>query len=295
MSDTDGPDELAPFRQTLADLLTALRKEAGLTQEQLGLRLGWARATVAGAETGDRLPGEQFWAAANDFLTPRGDLRSAYAQLAAARQDRKQRLARQAEAEREAKVARWRAAHNLPVTSAVPTRDTEAGEEVRQADVERDARADARRTEFGLPPLMSQPAERRQGWPATFEDVAAAGGTPDVPRVAAGLAALRGFCAALPGGKNRQAVETGGAELVSEVRDTALAHRRSYRYLSYEALLPQALAHLAAVIDLRPGWQPSAVRTPLVAAVGEMAALVGALTTLDMRISGVARAISGWR
>jgi transcriptional regulator with XRE-family HTH domain len=50
MSDQDEPDELAPFQQTLADLLAALRTEAHLTQQQVADRIGYSRATVAGAE-----------------------------------------------------------------------------------------------------------------------------------------------------------------------------------------------------------------------------------------------------
>ena len=117
MSDADEPepDEFAPLRQALADLLAVLRADAGLTQQQLAVRLGYARVTVAGAETGERVPGEAFWVAADNLLTPGGGLRAAYDRLAAARRNRKQCLARLAEAEREARVARWRAASDLPV------------------------------------------------------------------------------------------------------------------------------------------------------------------------------------
>jgi len=118
---TDDADELAPFRQTLADLLATLRKEASLTQQQVADRLGYSRTTVAGAETGHRLPGKAFWAAADDVLAPGGELRSAYAQLAAARRDRGRQLERQAEVEREARVARWREASNLPRNPAAAT------------------------------------------------------------------------------------------------------------------------------------------------------------------------------
>jgi len=43
------------------------------------------------------------------------------------------------------------------------------------------------------------------------------------------------------------------------------------------------LAHMHAVIDLQPGSQPMALRRTLITTIGEMAALVGALTTLDRR------------
>jgi transcriptional regulator with XRE-family HTH domain len=128
VSDEDGPDELAPFRQTLADLLAALRREAGLTQQQVADRLGYSRATVAGAETGHRQPGEAFWARCDDLQASRGELRAAHAQLAGARRDRAERLVRQAETERDARVARWRAANLLPVAPADVTTTTSMGD-----------------------------------------------------------------------------------------------------------------------------------------------------------------------
>jgi len=46
MSDQDEPDGLAPFRQTLADLLATLRLEARLTQQHVADRIGYSPATV---------------------------------------------------------------------------------------------------------------------------------------------------------------------------------------------------------------------------------------------------------
>ena len=69
-------DAVAPLRQTLADLLSGLRKSAGLTQQQLGNRVGYSRVTVALA--------------------------------VAARRQHASRLARQAEQERDARVSYWR-------------------------------------------------------------------------------------------------------------------------------------------------------------------------------------------
>jgi transcriptional regulator with XRE-family HTH domain len=116
--DEDGPGELAPFRHTLADLLATLRREADLTQKQVADRLGYSRGTVAGAETGQRQPGKEFWTRADDLLARGGELRAAYAQLAAARQEHARQRAHHAEVEREARIARWRAANNLPAEPA---------------------------------------------------------------------------------------------------------------------------------------------------------------------------------
>jgi hypothetical protein len=218
VSDQDGLDEFAPFRQTLADLLATFRKEAGLTQEQLAVRLGWARSTVAGAEKGYRLPGKEFWAAANDFLTPGGDLRSAYAQLAAARQDRKQRLACQAEAEREAKVARWRAAHNLPVTPALPTRAAEAGLRLRRGR-----------------PGEEQPPSRREVTRLLAAMVGAASSQPALDAVER-LAGVR-----------HTRVEP---KLVAAHREVAEHLAMLYRSADPQAALPMTVAYADSVLEL---------------------------------------------
>jgi hypothetical protein len=76
---------------------------------QVADRIGYSRATVAGAETNRRRPGQAFWTRADDLLAPHGELRAAYAQLAAARRDLARRHARQAEDERDARIARRRA------------------------------------------------------------------------------------------------------------------------------------------------------------------------------------------
>jgi tetratricopeptide (TPR) repeat protein len=119
MPEHDESDQLAPFRQTLADLLAALRKDAGLSQEQVAKQIGYSRATVAGAETNHRQASAAFWARCDDLLATHGELRSAYAQLAAARHARGRRLALQAEADREARLTIWKASRGTPVP-AVP-------------------------------------------------------------------------------------------------------------------------------------------------------------------------------
>jgi transcriptional regulator with XRE-family HTH domain len=59
-SDADGAVETAPLLNALRDLLVAIRSSARLTQEQLALRIGYSRATVAGAESLSRIPAEYF-------------------------------------------------------------------------------------------------------------------------------------------------------------------------------------------------------------------------------------------
>jgi Helix-turn-helix domain len=67
-------DDLAPLRQTLADLLAVLREDAGLSQQQLADRVGYSRVTVATAESRRRQPAEGFWTRADAALAADGEL-----------------------------------------------------------------------------------------------------------------------------------------------------------------------------------------------------------------------------
>jgi transcriptional regulator with XRE-family HTH domain len=97
-------DDLAPLRQCLAELLAACRKSAGLTQQDVADRVGYARVTVACAETGHRVPAEAFWEKCDYLLGAAGQLNRAYAQLTAARRERARRNARDKQAEREGQI-----------------------------------------------------------------------------------------------------------------------------------------------------------------------------------------------
>lgn len=72
-------------------------------------------------------------------------------------------------------------------------------------------------------------------------------------------------------------------ETAADVREIALRYRRSYRSMSPTRLMPHAFGHLQLVLDLRPGDQPSAVRTALVTTLAEMASLIGTMWSLDRR------------
>jgi len=84
----DASPDLVPLSQALSDLLSSFRDGAGLTQKQLGDRVGYARVTVATAEGGQRIPAEAFWNRCDDVLGANGALRGAYGQLVAARRVR---------------------------------------------------------------------------------------------------------------------------------------------------------------------------------------------------------------
>jgi hypothetical protein len=131
-------DDLAPLEQTLADLLVSLRDEAGLTQQQVADHIGYARVTVATAETTHRMPGEDFWIRCDDLFGARGALRRGYAQFAAARHERARRRARGDQAKRDARIARgaasstrlpaaWAAASDTGAPRPADTIDRPAG------------------------------------------------------------------------------------------------------------------------------------------------------------------------
>jgi tetratricopeptide (TPR) repeat protein len=317
---TSGADLVAGRARQLGAALADWRSEADLNQTELARRLHYDRTTIAHTEAGRQVPAPEFWQACDELLGASGALLLLYGAWQEAKQQQVEQAAARARAERRERLGQMRPPVSAgvrvdasggtegqetgpelieipgdtaqamgpasdpdrgdPLTGddGIDARTAKAREAARQADIEREARIDALRAELGLPPILTRDALLTGTQPGHTrpEDVVQEG-------IATSWATLRGFCAALQGDNNRQAVELGGSELVSDVKHAALAHRRSYRYLSHEALLPQALAHMAAIIDLRPGSHPSAVRTPLVATIGEMAALVGALTTLDMR------------
>lgn len=97
-------DVLGPLARALGDLLAARRGLAGLTQAKLARAVGYARTSIAGAETGARVPSEAFWSRCDGILTARGDLIRAYGQLAAARGARRRNVADRDQAERTARV-----------------------------------------------------------------------------------------------------------------------------------------------------------------------------------------------
>jgi DNA-binding XRE family transcriptional regulator len=101
-------DDLAPLKQTLGDLLAASRAAAGLTQQQLANAVGYARVTVATAESGHRQPAVYFWTRCDDVLDTDGELGRIYQQLTAARARHKRDAVELDQADRSARVATGR-------------------------------------------------------------------------------------------------------------------------------------------------------------------------------------------
>src|SRR6266508_3554762 len=110
----DLPDAVALARQEAGRRLAWWRRAAGLSQEQLGDRVGYSRSQVAGTERGSQRAAWDFWRRCDDALGARGALKAAHQDIEAARQAREQAAAQRAEVEREARVQRWRERHGLP-------------------------------------------------------------------------------------------------------------------------------------------------------------------------------------
>jgi hypothetical protein len=70
-------------------------------------------------------------------------------------------------------------------------------------------------------------------------------------------------------------------ETVEDLRMIAAGYRRAYRTMPSSRLLPAAHAHLDLALSLNPVLQQEPVRTSLVTAAGEMAALAATLLLLD--------------
>lgn len=110
--------DLGPLKRTLGDLLAGHRGSAGLTQRELARAVGYARASVAGAETGARVPAQAFWHRCDRILGAGGDLIRAYGQLAAARGARRKEAAAQDQAERAARATALPPAWQMAVARA---------------------------------------------------------------------------------------------------------------------------------------------------------------------------------
>lgn len=225
--------DLTPLARALGDLLATRRNSTGLSQRELGRAIGYGRSTIAGAETGSRIPSKAFWTRADQTLGNDGALLNAYRQIVTARKKRRREAVARDQAERDARATQ----HLLTGKSEID--DVHAQSQLRASAESLDASA----------------------------------------------AVLRGFDSAITETRGTGSEYRAGnlSDVIEEVRRTALTHRHAYRYMPHEVLLPQALAHLNAIVSLRPGAQSALARTSLITVLGEMAALVGTLASLDMQ------------
>jgi len=84
--------------------LAALRREAGLTQENLGALAGFSRSTVSVAEIGRQPHAREFWAACDKALDSGGVLAADFDQIDAVREAEERSAACAAQEAREARA-----------------------------------------------------------------------------------------------------------------------------------------------------------------------------------------------
>jgi transcriptional regulator with XRE-family HTH domain len=98
------PDPVAAMRRDLGRQLAALRRRAGLTQQDLGERTGYTRSAVSFAEIGRAKSAREFWQACDRILHADGTLIAGFDQVEAARESEQLAAARLAQAAREARA-----------------------------------------------------------------------------------------------------------------------------------------------------------------------------------------------
>jgi len=97
-------DAVAVLLRELGHQLAALRREAGLTQENLGVLAGFSRSTVSVAEIGRQSHAREFWAACDKALNSGGVLTVGLDQIEAVREAEERAAARAAQEAREARA-----------------------------------------------------------------------------------------------------------------------------------------------------------------------------------------------
>jgi transcriptional regulator with XRE-family HTH domain len=97
-------DAVAVMLRELGRQLAALRREAGLTQEDLAARAGFSRSAVLVAEIGRQFPAREFWAACDKALDTSGVLAAGSDQVKAVHEAEERAAARAAQQAREARA-----------------------------------------------------------------------------------------------------------------------------------------------------------------------------------------------
>ena len=105
-------------RRALGKRLAAQRKTVGYTQLELGNQLGYSRSTIANVEGGRQQVPQEFWQRCDPLLGAGGALASAADDLEALRFRHRRQVNAEANAERAAKAAVFRAAHEAALHSS---------------------------------------------------------------------------------------------------------------------------------------------------------------------------------
>jgi transcriptional regulator with XRE-family HTH domain len=98
------PDTILAMREALGGQLAALRREAGLTQEELATRMGFSRSSLSVAEIGRQAFAREFWAAGDKALRTGGVLAAGFGQIEAVRHELARAAAQAAQQAREAQA-----------------------------------------------------------------------------------------------------------------------------------------------------------------------------------------------
>jgi tetratricopeptide (TPR) repeat protein/DNA-binding XRE family transcriptional regulator len=145
--------DLAPLRRTLGDLLAAFRTAAGFTQQRLADAVGYARVTVATAESGHRQPAVYFWTRCDDVLDTGGELGRTYRKLTAARARYKRDAIELDQADRSARVV-TEPRTDRPIPVPIPTPGREVASGLSESENRRPAGDIQRRADLGAASSM---------------------------------------------------------------------------------------------------------------------------------------------
>ena len=102
------PDAIDAARQALGNQLAALRKAVGDSQARLAAQVGYSRSTIANTETGRQQMSLDFWRRCDAALGASGQLVAGAEDIEELLRRRRQHLAVQAQAERDAKIQELR-------------------------------------------------------------------------------------------------------------------------------------------------------------------------------------------
>ena len=103
-----GPDAIDAARRALGHQLAALRKAVGDSQARLSAQVGYSRSTIANTETGRQQMSLDFWRRCDTALGASGQLLAGAEDVEELLRRRRQHLAAQAQAERDAKIQELR-------------------------------------------------------------------------------------------------------------------------------------------------------------------------------------------
>jgi len=116
-------EEITQARVVLGRQLAARRQAAGYNQTEFAPLTGYARSTVANVETGRQKVARDFWQRCDDAVGAGGALTARFDEIESMVRREKEIVAQQAQAERDARVQRWRQIGSGVATASDPSHD----------------------------------------------------------------------------------------------------------------------------------------------------------------------------